>query len=141
MALPAFTFVFTFMPLLLSRLKLVSTTRDPCLSAPNGAAGLYLRFHVHAFSPFWFELLPTFFKPTLASAQSPQTALPAFTFVFTFIPFLLSGLNCSQRFFQPPCGSCLGAPGCAACLYFRFHVHAHSPFSFSCPTMALRARL
>ncbi len=178
MALPARTFVFTFMPVLLSRFSCrnVSSSRR-CrtrLTAPDCAPGLYLRFHVHivllsrclnvsfpacfrcpklrhrplpsisrfhAFSPFWLNCSQRFFKPTLARAQSPQTALPAFTLVFTFMPFLLSVLNCSQRFFEPTYGPCLATPSCAACLYFRFHVHAHSPFWFSCPTMALRARL
>src|SRR5258706_7580273 len=68
MALPAFTFVFTFMPLLLSRLKLVSTTRDSCLGAPHGAARPYFLFHIHAGSPFSLQLSERFFQPPLQNA-------------------------------------------------------------------------
>src|SRR5258708_36179421 len=59
-------------------------------------------------------------------------ALPALTFVFTFMAFLLSRFRCPQHFFKPSCGPCLGAPGCAACLYFRFHVHGILLSGYSC---------
>src|SRR5260370_32168314 len=90
MALPAFTFVFTFMPLLLSRLKLVSTTRDSCLAAPNCATGLYLRFHVHVHTPFslsWSSIfLPADFGP--CSVTPDCVACFYFRFhVHTFSPF------------------------------------------------------
>src|SRR5258707_10591988 len=65
-------------------------TCGPCLSAPNGATGLYLRFHVHAFSPFWFELLPTFFKPTYGPCSVTPDCVACFYsrfHVHAFSPF------------------------------------------------------
>src|SRR5258708_17726066 len=99
MALPAFTFVFTFMPLLLSRLKLVSTTRDSCLAAPNCATGLYLRFHVHVHTPFslsWSSMfLPADLRTVLKCPKRRHRPLPSssrsclFSFLVELLPTFL----------------------------------------------------
>jgi len=122
-ALPAFTFVFTFM--FFSFLASVDSNDssshlcEPCLAAPNRATGLYLRLHVHvALLSRCSFFSKRFFQPCLAA---PNRATGLYL-RFHVHAILLSRL-CCPTFFQPPCGSCLAAPGCAARFYLRFQVH------------------
>src|SRR5229473_2026119 len=106
------------MPILLSRLSCLQRFfQPPGLGAPNGATGLYFRFHIHAHSPFSFALSPTFLPAAgLSCPKRRYQPLPSFS-RSCCSPFSFS---LSQRFFQ---SLCLGAPNGATSLYLRFHVH------------------
>jgi len=70
-------------------------------------------------------LLPAGLQPR---AYVPQIALPAFTFVFTFMFFsFLASVDSNDS--SNSLVAVLGAPHGATSPYFRFHIHARSPFS------------